>query len=255
MALTQITHRTAGRLCVLVLAFLIALLPGMVLGQAAFPAQCSSASAKTQTPAPGQGSRPVRVRTDISSFHLERNLKLTPNQIGATSRGDHSILTLCAPHSGIASSARPLFVWQLPSTSNGQVHFSLASPSGDVLFEMDVTGNSLEYPADAPAIAPGESFIWNVSAKGGMDKLPPYDLVQVQDKSCRERIQKELAAAPADPLARAQIFLDHQVWYDAIAELQKGLQANPARKDLAEQLQVLYRGIAPSCSDSPPGAR
>jgi hypothetical protein len=172
------------------------------------------------------------------------------DQIGAVSRGSHTVLALCAPNSGLASNPRPLFLWQ-NSASAGTVKFSLYDSDQNVLFEADATGATLQYPEDAPPLVPGKTYLWTVSGNGGLDKLPPPAEVTLQDQATSSPILKEAAAAP-DPLTRSQAFLRSQVWYDAVAELKHGLQQNPGRTDLTQQLQALYRQIAPACANPAP---
>ena len=205
---------------------------------------------KTDTPAPNSPRRLPRVVTDIGQFHLDRNpVPNKQNQIGAGSRGSSQALNLCAPGSGVAYSTRPLFEWHASDGNAAKVTFSLLSDAGDVLYENDIVGSSFEYPADAPALLPGESYSWKVSGSE-MNRLPGSIAIQVQDKPDREALLSKLAAdGPVpDPLAHAQVFLKSGVWYDTIATLRTAIKKYPDRKDLRDQLVQLYQQVVPACA-------
>ena len=198
-----------------------------------------------QAPAGGPPpSRPARVVTDISGFHLDRqSAAKSPNQIGAASRGAVQVLTLCAPVLGLASNPRPLFEWRTPEGTQ-QLTFSLLSDGGDVLYEGSVTGTSLEYPADAPPLEAGKTYSWKVSG-GGVDKLPDPATFSLQEKAARDVLVKKLGSPEAaDPLARVQLLLQQQLWYDAVAAARQS-----TRSDVKQQLQIMYKQVAPSCAE------
>jgi hypothetical protein len=191
-------------------------------------------------------ARPARVVVDLSSFHLDQSPHSSaPNQVGAASRGSGQTIILCAPTQGFAATVRPIFEWHA-SEPGEALTLSLLSDAGDVLYEGSVTGSSFQYPADAQALAPGQSYSWKVSG-GGMDKLPDPVSFTVEKKAAD--LAKELAAPDAaDPLAQAQVYLHHRLWYDAVETLEQGIREKPARSDLKDQLQAMYKQVAPGCA-------
>jgi hypothetical protein len=190
------------------------------------------------------------VVTDLSSFHLDQSPHSSaPNQVGAASRGAGQTIILCAPNQGAASTTRPLFEWRA-SQPGESLTLSVLSDGGDVLYEGSVSGNSFQYPADAQALAPGQSYSWKVSG-GGMDKLPDPVSLTLESKAAQAGLAKELAEPDAaDPLARAQVFLHRGLWYDAVDALEQGLREQPARSDLKQQLLLMYQQVAPGCAAS-----
>lgn len=67
----------------------------------------------------------------------------------------------------------------------------------------------------------------------------------VVSSSQREEIEKALAQIPAIDLyrrdvARARVFTDHRVWYDAIAAYSELITRFPARGELYEQRGKIY---------------
>jgi hypothetical protein len=199
--------------------------------------------------------RPVRVIADLSQFQIDQPRRLSMNQIGAGSRGAASALTLCAPAAGTTSSPRPLFEWRTPdgATAAARVTFTLLNQDGDVIYENDITGTSLEYPADAPALEPGKTYSWKVSG-GELSRLPDPVSVTILSQAEQDALHTSLTSA-SDPLARAQVYIKGGLWYDSVAALQAAIQAHPDRKDLPEQLTKLYQRVAPACVASSDGPR
>ena len=206
-------------------------------------AQAPAAGAPPKSSAP---PRPARVVADLSAFHLDQSPRSSsPNQVGAASRGAGQTILLCAPVQGFAATARPPFEWRA-SEPREPLTLSVLSDAGDVIYEGSVTGSSVPYPADAPALMPGQSYSWKV-AGAGMDKLPDPVSFTLATKAAHDTLAKELADA-ADPLVRAQVFLRARLWYDAVEVLEQGIRDQPARSDLKQQLQVMYKQVAPDCA-------
>ncbi len=222
---------------------------------------CQAAPKPATPPAPNANSKNaapvkrVRVISDLSAFHLEQqpeHVKSIANQITAGTRGGRKdLLVLCAPSLGTALTTHPLFEWK-DAAGASRATFTLLSESGDVLYEGEVVGSSWKYPDTAAALEPGQSYRWKIAGGGGMDGLPDPATFQVLDQAAGKAIAQQLdsMAATADPLARAQVFLEAGLWYDTVASLKSAIRQNPNRKDLAEQLHVLYEHVAPACEDT-----
>ena len=202
----------------------------------------------TSAPPAKNNARAPRVVADLSSFHLDQSPRSSaPNQTGTASRGTEQTITLCAPRQGLSSTVRPIFEWRA-SQPGEPLTLSVLSDSGDVLYEGSVTGSSFQYPADAQALAAGQNYSWKVSG-GGVDKLPDPVSIMIESKAAQDGLTKELAALEAaDPLARAQVYLHHGIWYDAADALEQGIREQPARIDLKQQLQAMYKQVAPGCT-------
>lgn len=235
---------------------LILTIPAAALLQSAYCQGTNDKPAATQAGKPDSTApHRVRVVADLSQFHLD---KLPadqghPNTIGAGSRGGPgSKITLCAPALGVSGSTHPSFHWKVAGSPGGNT-FSLVNSDGDVLYENDVTGTSFQYPTDAPPLVPGETYSWKVSGSG-MEGIPAPVQIEIQTKRTTDEVQAKLAGdAASDPLERAQVFMHSGLWYDAVTTLEEGIHTHPDRKDLSEQLHVMYKQIVPSCqADSAP---
>src|SRR5687768_5416854 len=77
-----------------------------------------------------------------------------------------------APYEGLAYDARPFFAWA-PSPGAASYHFTLragADSSAAIVYETDVKTSQLSYPADAPALTPGQLYSWRVSTAGVLER-------------------------------------------------------------------------------------
>lgn len=77
-----------------------------------------------------------------------------------------------APNEGLAYSAQPFFAWT-PSPGTSSYHFMLreaSDSSAKIVYEVEVTAAQLTYPAEAPALTPGQLYSWRVSMPGVMER-------------------------------------------------------------------------------------
>jgi hypothetical protein len=194
--------------------------------------------AEAQTP-PANPPRPARVRAKVEGFDLSSQAGKAPNQIGGASRDIGGVPALYAPAMAKAYSTQPTFYWSAGDDTQ-KVEFQLLTDKGATIFESTVTGSKFTYPADAPALAPGATYRWTVKPENDMLGGPPVpaDFVIVGGSE-RVALAGELAAA-GDVEAKAKVFFDHRVWYDALSTYTDAIAAHPERKDLLHDRAVLY---------------
>lgn len=196
------------------------------------------AIAAQTTPTPPQ-PRPARVRAKIEGFDLSSQSGKAPNQIGGASRDIEPSPALYAPRSAKAYSTQPTFYWNTADDTQ-KVLFRLMSDKGVTIFESTMTGDHFTYPADAPGLSPGNSYRWTIKPENDMMGMPP-PLVEFIVVGGTERGTLDSAlAAVHDPGAVARIFVDHRVWYDALAAYTRAIEAHPDRKDLVRDRAALY---------------
>jgi len=192
-------------------------------------------TARAQTP-PASSPSPERTRVKVEGFDLSSQAGKAPAQTPAQIGGKPA---LYAPALAKAFSTQPTFYWGGGGNSQ-KVEFQLLSDKGATIFESTVTGNQFTYPADAPSLAPGANYRWTVKPEGDTVGGPPapVDFVIVGGTE-RVSLAGELAGA-GDAAARAKVFFDHRVWYDALSNYTDAIAAHPERKDLRRDRAVLY---------------
>ena len=189
--------------------------------------------------------RRKRVVSDLSGFDLldQGKVKKESMVVGAT-RG-FAPPVLLAPRLGRVYGPRPLFEWADESRPAGFV-FALTDEAQEELFRAETGQSQWAYPADAPRLEPGRTYFWTVQASSGLVTSPsaPAGLLVVSGAQ-REEIDRALAAATAaDPYAqaraKARVFTDHRLWYDAVAAYSDLIARFPDRPEAYEDRATIY---------------
>lgn len=184
-------------------------------GSAQNPPQQQQGQSQAQTQ---QQSHPRRVRARVEGFDLAPETA-SANQIGGASRGVDNATVLYAPHKGRVYTLKPSFWWQ--GTANASYRFHLQDVSGQFGWDRQVTGTSLDYPADAPPLEPGKTYLWRVYPDSSLlGPPPPAAMIVVIPESERTALEAAVNDVPGTGLdaemARAQLYYDHRLWYDAV---------------------------------------
>ena len=169
----------------------------------------------------GNTNRPKRAQAQLAGFDLAPD-KASANQIGGASRGVGSgRLVLSAPHKGRVYSLRPSFWWQ--GDANASYTFHIQDVAGQLTWDRPVTGLALTYPADAPPLTPGSTYLWRITPDSALlAPPPPAAVIVVVAEPDRSQIDAALAQAQGSDvdagIARAKILFDHRLWYDTVME-------------------------------------
>lgn len=189
----------------------------LALAQSGQPAPTGNTST-TQSQS-GSTNRPRRAQAQLTGFDLAPD-KTSANQIGGASRGVGSgRVVLSAPHKGRVYSLRPSFWWQ--GDPNASYTFHIQDMTGQVSWDRPVTGLALTYPADAPPLTPGSTYLWRITPDSSLlAPAPPVAMIIVMADSDRAQIDAALAQAQGSDedagIARAKILFDHRLWYDTV---------------------------------------
>ncbi len=186
---------------------------------------------------------PQRVRAKLDGFDLSPKTGRGPNQVGGASR-DLGQPALYAPNLGKAYTLTPEFYWAATQPGDA-VTFRLTGAEGEKLYETVVKADHLRYPADAPALKPGQTYRWTIVPEndvlGGAPAPVSFTVVGGAE---REEIAEQLKVA-TDASTIAIVFVNHRIWYDAVQSYSDALMHDPgnqnalaARADLYEQLAV-----------------
>jgi hypothetical protein len=191
-------------------------------------------------PSPPAQNAPRRVKTKLDGFDLAPE-KATANQIGGASRGEGAKTLLYAPHKAHVYSLRPNFAWKGDATATYKFH--IQDTMGTFSWDREVTGPSLAYPADAPALTPGGTYLWKVEPDSPLlGPPPPAAILVVLGGADRAQIDAGLAqiqGSDADA-ARAKYFFDQRLWYDAVDAYSDLIGKNPTQASLYQMRGTLY---------------
>jgi len=215
-------------------------------GPSSQPAQQSSEPSTTHQPAKPASAAKPRLQTPhakVSGFELAPRSG-GGTQVGGATRGIGTTTVLLAPYKGKAYTLNPLFQWSNSNANIKEYTFRLLDSTGEeVLYEKNVKGTSLKYPADAPALIPGGDYFWTAQPTLGLlgEPAEPAEIVIIADPE-RLEVQAKLQSART-PAERASIFADKLLWYDAVGAYSEILDSTPndtaARRERANLYQQL----------------
>ena len=198
----------------------------LVLGQSGSKPAAQSAPAKS----------PTRVRAKLDGFDLSPQSGKSANQIGGASR-DLGSPRLYAPHAGKAFSVMPVFYWGTAEAGQ-KVTFRLTSLNGRTLYEVTTSENNVAYPRDATSLTVGSTYRWTVLPENDMLGGPPAPaLITIINGDERAAIETELGKNSADANA---IFVNHRIWYDAVAGYTAILNQQPDNQDALKGRAAVY---------------
>jgi len=219
------------------------------------PQQTQSKEPKPPDTTAATNNKRRRVITNLAGFDLLEAKKLSGETIvvGATRGMPH--LVALAPRLGKLFGTNPTFSWSHEGPTEKFV-IVLSDDSQAEIFRADVDGAQFRYPTRAPALQPGKIYFWSVAPTGsfaGFNSSDPSGLSVVSTEQQQE-IERKLAQYPGASyeagLARAGVFTDYRLWYDALTALTDLIEQYPDRAELYELRGTIYaqldctRGLA-----------
>lgn len=219
----------------------------LLVGVAGFVAPSASAQSSAAS------ARPVRVRAKLDGFDLTPKPGAPtsamgappqrPNQIGGASRSLGAV-TLYAPTMGKAYALTPTFFWRTDDPQ-GEFTFKITQPASgsDAVYETKVMGGHFTYPADAPALQAGSTYVWTVQPVVDMLGGPVSASIVIIGGNEREAVAAALAKAQAASdaaAAQAKVYTDMRLWFDAVAAYSNLIESHPDRTDLYQARADLY---------------
>lgn len=170
------------------------------------------------------------------------------NQIGGASRGvsNSGPLVLYAPHKGQAFTLRPSFWWS--GNPHTTYKFHLQDLQGSLSWDRKVTGNSMTYPADAPPLKPGKTYLWRVESDSSLFGPPaPSAVIVVLPASSRAQVRAEEAKIRGNSeqagIERATVFYSRRLWYDTLMAYNHLIAKYPNDARLKKMRASLYRQL------------
>jgi hypothetical protein len=199
-----------------------------------------------QSPAPApsaQTAHPARVRVKLDGFDLAASAKHTgANQIGGASRGIGAV-KLFAPDKGLAYSLYPTFQWS--GSPDTKYKLEIEDLAAHTTFDVTVDGTLFTYPETAAPLKPGTTYSWKVEPEVDMmGGVSDSAQIVIAGGPEREQIAAALAAitqtGEAGDRARAQVYFNKRVWYDAAQAYSIMIAAHPNDPELHRMRGTLY---------------
>jgi hypothetical protein len=186
------------------------------------------------TPAP----KPQRVRAKLDGFDIEPKSGKAPNQVGGASRDLGGKLVLYAPKMAKSYTLTPTFLWSSDDPSNEYLfQISVLSAGQGQVYETKVKGGMLTYPADAPPLVPGSTYVWRVTPVNDLMGGPASATVLVIGGEERAKVA---AALHGDDAADARVYVANRIWYDALGTYTRLIQSHPEHAEYWKGRGELY---------------
>ena len=162
-------------------------------------------------------------------------------------------LTAIAPytHIGHTTSTHPNFVWFVPDRQSYPVELQLseyspksANGKGDTIFKARLKSSpgimSYSLPKNQLGLSSGQKYVWQVAVLCNPNR-PSQDLVvssEIKVVDTPVSLQKQLTTV-RDSFAKANLYAEVGLWYDALAEVVGAKDNSLAQKSTYESIEEL----------------
>ncbi len=204
----------------------------------------NSALAEYQKPPNTENDAPDSRSTSISGIR---------GSSGGCRGMETTSLTAIAPytHIGQTNSTHPTFVWFVPDRQSYPVELQLseyspqsANGKGNTIFKVRLQSSpgimSYSLPKDQLGLSSGQKYVWQVAILCNPNR-PSEDLVfsaEIIVVDTPMSLQKQLTTV-SDSLAKAKLYAEVGLWYDALAEVVQTKDNSLAQKSTYELIQEL----------------
>jgi hypothetical protein len=188
--------------------------------------------------APKASTRRARVVTKLEGFELAKTADIDKQTtVAAASRGSRTPLPI-GPRLARVHSPEPVLTWDFEGAADTAFTVRLYNEDEEPVAETTVTGRSYRYGSIGPSLRPGQTYHWTVEVAGMPQSRSEMAGLSMVDADERAAIAARLAAVPADgktgALARARMFVEARLWYDALAAYDAAIAASPDSADAHE---------------------
>ncbi len=208
---------------------------------------------RAQQPPPSTdpaAAKPKRkLDADLSGFDVsgDKSDKKVSTMLGGSRSAAVPSATLLAPHRAKLYGASALFPWSFTGHNEGYVVI-ITDEDETQLVHQQVKEPRFHFDTSKTKLQPGETYYWRVQVLPNALASEPLEFVVVTAEE-RQAIDKALAAIPAgDPyesaLARAHLFVDHRLWFDALGAYDELITKYPTRSELYQERGTIYTQIA-----------
>jgi hypothetical protein len=189
-----------------------------------------------------------KLDADLSGFDLsdDKSGKKVSTMLGGSRTAAVPSATLLAPHRAKFYGTSADFLWSFSGHTEGYV---LLITDED---ETQIVRQPLKEPRyrfDAPLskLQPGETYFWRVQVLPNTLASEPLEFVVVSAEE-RQAIDQAIAAIPPgdayqSALARARLFTDHRLWFDALGAYNDLIAKYPTHPEPYEDRAAIYAQI------------
>jgi hypothetical protein len=199
---------------------------------------------------PDATAKPKRkvLDADLSGFDISdpKSEKKVTTMLGGSRTAAIPSAILLAPHRAKFLGQSATFDWSFRGHNEGYV-FIITDEDETQLVHQQL--KETHYHLDSPAtkFQPGQTYYWRVQVLPNPLASEPLEFEVVSAEES-QTITKAVAAIPTtDPyqsaLAKAQIFTDHRLWFDALGAYDDLIAKFPDHSELYDQRGAIYAQI------------
>jgi len=209
-----------------------------------------SAAQQPQAKSDSAPAKPKKkLDADLSGFDISdgKSDKKVATMLGGSRSAAVPSATLLAPERAKFYGASPLFSWTFTGHNEGYV--LIITDEDEAQLEKHQTKEAhVLLDASKAKFQPGETYYWRVQVLPNTLASDPLEFVVVTAAE-KSAIDKEIAAIPAGnaydlALARARVFVDHRLWFDALGAYDDLIAKNANRAELYEDRAMIYAQLA-----------
>lgn len=189
-----------------------------------------------------------KLDADLSGFDVseDKSGKKVSTMLGGSRSTAVPSATLLAPRRAKFYGASADFLWSFTGHSDGYV-LLITDEDETQIVRQEVASPRYRFDASAAKLQPGDTYYWRVQVLPNTLASEPLEFVVVSAPE-RQAIDKAIAAIPAgDPyqagLARARIFTEHRLWFDALGAYNELIAKYPDRAEIYEDRGAIYAQI------------
>jgi hypothetical protein len=210
----------------------------------------AESAAQQAPPKSDPAPKPKRkLDADLSGFDVsdDKSGKKVSSMLGGSRSAAIPSATLLAPHRAKLYGAVADFSWTFGGHADGYVLVVTDEDETQIL-RQQVKDSRYRLDSLPKGLQPGETYYWRVQVLPNTLASEPLEFVTVSAQE-RQTIDRAMAAIPsADPyeagLARARLFTDHRLWFDALGAYNDLVAKYPNRPEAYEDRGTVYSQIA-----------
>jgi Domain of Unknown Function (DUF928) len=183
-----------------------------------------------------------KLNADLSGFDVSEDKKVS-TMLGASRGTAIPSATLLAPRRAKLYGAAALFPWSFNGHNEGYVVIVTDEDETQLVHEQ-VKEPRYRFDAAKANLQAGQVYYWRVQVLPNTLASEPLEFVVVTAEE-RAAIDKAISGIPAgDPyqsgLARARVFTEHRLWFDALGAYDELIAKFPNRAELYEDRGTIY---------------
>lgn len=189
-----------------------------------------------------------KLDADLSGFDVsdDKSDKKVSTMLGGSRSAAVPSATLLAPRRAKLYGASALFPWSFAGHNEGYV-IVITDEDETQLVHQQVKEPRYHFDPAKTKLQPGQVYYWRVQVLPNTLASEPLEFVVVSSEE-RAAIDNAITAIPSgdayqSALARARVFTDHRLWFDALGAYDDLIAKYPDHPDAYEDRSAIYSQI------------